>query len=243
MVEEQMNLTALQVELLKWQHFVREQKTQHIILFEGVDAAGKSGAIKRFMEHMNPRYARVVALDKPTEQEARQWYWQRYIQQFPKAGEICFFDRSWYNRAGVEPVMGFCTAAQTNQFLRECRELEPVFRRAGIRMTKFFFTVSKDEQAKRFHSRQTSPLKVGKMSAVDLASQSKWEEYEKAYDRMLKETYDWVVVDSNDKAKARIAAIQYVLLRNDYLGKDLEAIGKIDPEILWSHDEKETDHR
>ena len=127
-----MNLTALQVELLKWQHFVREQKTQHIILFEGVDAAGKSGCIKRFMEHMNPRYARVVALDKPTEQEARQWYWQRYIQEFPKAGEICFFDRSWYNRAGVEPVMGFCTPAQTNHFLRECNEMEPVFKRAGI---------------------------------------------------------------------------------------------------------------
>ena len=136
-----MNLTALQVELLKWQHFVREQKTQHIILFEGVDAAGKSGAIKRFMEHMNPRYARVVALDKPTEQEKAQWYWQRYIQQFPKAGEICFFDRSWYNRLGVEPVMGFCTPDQALKFLRECNELEPVFRRAGIRLTKFFFKI------------------------------------------------------------------------------------------------------
>ena len=238
-----MNLTALQVELLKWQHFVREQKTQHIILFEGVDAAGKSGCIKRFMEHMNPRFARVVALDKPSELENKQWYWQRYIQQFPKAGEICFFDRSWYNRAGVEPVMGFCTPAQTTHFLRECNELEPVFKRAGIRLTKFFFEVSKEEQAKRFESRQTSPLKVGKMSAVDLVSQSKWDEYEKAYNRMLKETHDWIVVDSNDKAKARIAAMQYVLLNNDYLGKDLSVIGQIDPNILWSHDEKETDHR
>lgn len=237
-----MNLTALQVELLKWQHFVREQKTQHIILFEGVDAAGKSGAIKRFMEHLNPRYARVVALDKPTEQEKAQWYWQRYINQFPKAGEICFFDRSWYNRAGVEPVMGFCNFEQTNHLLRECRELEPVFRRAGIKLTKFFFTITKEEQARRFHSRQTSPLKVGKMSAVDLVSQSMWEEYEAVYDTMLNNTSDWIVVDSNDKAKARVAAMQYVLLNNDYLGKDLEAIGKINPEILWSHDEK-TNHR
>jgi polyphosphate kinase 2 len=227
-----MNLAALQVELLKWQHFVREQKTQHIILFEGVDAAGKSGCIKRFMEHMNPRYARVVALDKPTEQEKAQWYWQRYIQQFPKAGEICFFDRSWYNRAGVEPVMGFCTQEQTNHFLKECRELEPVFRRAGIKLTKFFFSISKDEQAKRFESRQTSPLKVGKMSAVDLVSQSKWDEYITAYKRMIDETHDWVLIDSNDKTKARIAAMQYVLLTNNYLGKDLQAIGEIDTTIL-----------
>ena len=227
-----MNLTALQVELLKWQHFVREQKTQHIILFEGVDAAGKSGCIKRFMEHLNPRYARVVALDKPTEQERAQWYWQRYINEFPKAGEICFFDRSWYNRAGVEPVMGFCTKEQTVHFLRECRELEPVFKRAGIKMTKFFFTITKEEQAKRFHSRQTSPLKVGKMSAVDLASQSLWEEYQAMYASMLNATNDWVVIDSNDKSKARIAAIQYILLNNDYLGKDLSVIGEIDPKIL-----------
>jgi polyphosphate kinase 2 len=227
-----MNLTALQVELLKWQHFVREQKTQHIILFEGVDAAGKSGAIKRFMEHLNPRYARVVALDKPTDQEARQWYWQRYIQQFPKAGEICFFDRSWYNRAGVEPVMGFCTPEQTTRFLRECIELEPVFIRAGIRLIKFFFSISKDEQAKRFQSRQTSPLKVGKMSAVDLVSQSKWDEYISAYKRMIDETHDWVLIDSNDKTKARIAAMQYVLTHEDYLGKDLDAIGEIDTTIL-----------
>ena len=227
-----MNLTALQVELLKWQHFVREQKTQHIILFEGVDAAGKSGCIKRFMEHMNPRYARVVALDKPTEQEARQWYWQRYIQQFPKAGEICFFDRSWYNRAGVEPVMGFCTRDETAHFLQECRELEPVFKKAGIKLTKFFFTITKEEQAKRFDSRQTSPLKVGKMSAVDLVSQAKWDEYIDAYRRMVEETDDWVLIDSNDKTKARIAAMQYVLTHEDYLGKDLQAIGEIDTTIL-----------
>ena len=226
----------LQVELLKWQHFVREQKTQHIILFEGVDAAGKSSAIKRFMEHMNPRYARVVALDKPTEQEARQWYWQRYIQQFPKAGEICFFDRSWYNRAAVEPVMGFCTEQQKDAFYTECASLEPVFVNAGIHITKFFFSISEDEQKKRFNSRQTHPLKVGKMSAVDLAAQSKWEEYLEAHTQMLMKTNfskcPWVVVNSNNKQKARIAAMQYVLLNNDYLGKDLDAIGKIDESII-----------
>jgi polyphosphate kinase 2 len=227
-----MNLTELQVELLKWQHFVREQKTQYIILFEGVDAAGKSGAIKRFMEHLNPRHARVVALDKPTELEAKQWYWQRYINQFPKAGEVCFFDRSWYNRAGVEPVMKFCTPEQTDHFLQECRQLEPVFIAAGIRLIKFFFSISKDEQAKRFQSRQTSPLKVGKMSAVDLVSQAKWDEYIDAYRRMVEETDDWVLIDSNDKTKARIAAMQYVLTHEDYLGKDLSVIGEIDPTIL-----------
>jgi polyphosphate kinase 2 len=236
-------LESLQLELLKWQHFVREQKTQHIIIFEGVDAAGKSGAIKRFMEHMNPRYARVVALDKPTEQEKAQWYWQRYIQQFPKAGEICFFDRSWYNRAGVEPVMGFCTQAQADHLLSECNQLEPVFQRAGIKIIKFFFSVSKEEQAKRFDARQTNPLKAGKMSAIDLAGQSKWDEYELAHGRMLTRTHDWVFVESDDKTKARVAAMQYVLLNNDYLGKDLEAIGQIDPTILEVSHGKEINNR
>ena len=236
------HLEALQLELLKWQHYVREQKTQHIILFEGVDAAGKSGAIKRFMEHLNPRYARVVALDKPTEQEKAQWYWQRYIQQFPKAGEICFFDRSWYNRAGVEPVMGFCTPAQTSAFFAECNALEPVFKFAGIQIIKFFFDITREEQAKRFHSRQTSPLKAGKMSAVDLASQSKWDEYELAHGRMFNNTRDWVVVNSNNKEKARIACMQYVLLRNEYLGKDLSAIGQIDQSILEEYHGQESDH-
>ena len=230
-----MNLQDLQLELLKWQQFVREQKTQHIILFEGVDAAGKSGCIKRFMDHMNPRYARVVALDKPTDQEAKQWYWQRYIQQFPKAGEICLFDRSWYNRAGVEPVMGFCTEEQRDKFFHECNVLEDVFDRAGIQIIKFFFNITKQEQAKRFGSRQTDPLKAGKMSAIDLQSQNKWDEYEAAYERMLDDTQNWIVVDSNNKAKARIAAMQYVLTVNNYLGKDTSVIGEIDPTVLRKH--------
>ena len=230
------HLEQLQLELLKWQHYVREQKTQHIILFEGVDAAGKSGAIKRFMEHMNPRYARVVALDKPTEQEKAQWYWQRYIQQFPKAGEICLFDRSWYNRAGVEKVMGFCTTSQTSRFFEECPVLEQVFTESGINITKFWFDVSRDEQERRFHSRQTNPLKAGKMSAVDVLSASKWHSYKAASAVMLDKTSTkacpWVVIDSNDKNRARIAAMQFVLLHNSYLGKDLNAIGEIDREIL-----------
>lgn len=239
-----MNLQKLQLELLKWQHYVREQKTQHIVLFEGVDAAGKSGAIKRFMDHMNPRYARVVALDKPTEQESNQWYWQRYINEFPKAGEICFFDRSWYNRAGVEPVMGFCTQEQTDHFLKEAVALEKIWADAGIHIIKFFFTITKEEQAKRFHSRQTNPLKTGKMSAIDLAGQDKWYEYERMHRRMLEETAGWVVVDSNNKAKARTAAIQYVLTVNNYLGKDTSVIGGIDPDILKGENHgKETINR
>lgn len=230
------NLTALQVELLKWQQFVREQKTQHIILFEGRDAAGKSGAIKRFMDHLNPRYSRIVALDKPTEQESRQWYWQRYIRQFPLAGEITFFDRSWYNRAGVEPVMGFCNESQTELFYKECPQLEQIFVEAGIQIVKFWFDVDQQEQQRRFESRQTHPLKVGKMSAVDLYSQSKWDEYTVARDTMIERTSTehcpWIWIDSNDKQKARINAIRYVLSINDYIGKDHRAIGEIDLDIV-----------
>ena len=217
------DITTLQIELLKWQLYVREKKTQHIILFEGRDAAGKSGAIKRFMEHMNPRYAKVVALDKPTEQESQEWYWQRYIRQFPQAGQIAFFDRSWYNRAIVEPVMGFCTKEQTDQFYKECPKLEQIFVDAGIQIIKFWFDVQYEEQAARFHSRATHPLKAGKLSTVDLASQHKWDEYTVAADRMFSTSTKkcpWVIVDSTDKQQARIAAMQYVLSQNEYSGKN-----------------------
>jgi polyphosphate kinase len=230
------NIQTLQIELLKWQHFVREQKTQHIIVFEGRDAAGKSGAIKRFMEHLNPRYARVVALDKPTEQESAEWYWQRYIRQFPQAGQITFFDRSWYNRAGVESVMGFCTSSELKHFYKECPILEKVFIDAGINITKFWFDITQEEQNKRFNSRQTHPLKVGKMSVVDIASQDKWNAYTDAYNKMIAHTSisesPWIWVDSNNKQKARIAAMQYLLLNTDYLGKDIKAIGEIDSNII-----------
>ena len=226
------HLEKLQVELLKWQHYVREQKTQHIILFEGVDAAGKSGAIKRFMEHMNPRYARVVALDKPTEQEKAQWYWQRYIREFPHAGEITFWDRSWYNRAGVESVLGFCTEKEVGRFFQEAVQLERIWKEAGIQIIKFWYSVNKREQARRFKERETHPLKQGKLSEIDLISQDKWEEYTKAKNRMFKETKNWIQVKSNCKRSARIASMQYVLLNNDYEGKDLANIGEINQEIL-----------
>ena len=226
----------LQVELLKWQNHVKETNTQHIIIFEGRDAAGKGGSIKRFMEHLNPRTARVVALSKPTEQEAKEWYWQRYIKEFPKAGEITFWDRSWYNRAGVEPVMGFCTVNQTKQFFKETPVLEKIWVEGGIKIIKFWYSVSKKEQARRFQERETHPLKQGKLSPIDIASQTMWDEYTKAKIQMLDKTSTkecpWIQVQSDCKRSARIASMQYVLLKNDYPDRNLENIGAINPNIL-----------
>jgi polyphosphate kinase 2 len=222
----------LQIELLKWQNHVKENNTQHIIIFEGRDAAGKGGAIKRFMEHQNPRTARVVALNKPTDREAKEWYWQRYIAQFPNAGEITYWDRSWYNRAGVESVLGFATEAQVQQFYKEAKALEKIWQEAGIQIIKFWYSVNKKEQARRFKDRETHPLKQGKLSEIDLISQDKWEEYTKAKDRMFKETENWVQVKSNCKRSARIASMQYVLSKNEYEGKDINNIGNIDYNIL-----------
>ena len=225
----------LQLELLKWQNYVRETRTQHIIVFEGRDAAGKSGTIKRFIEHMNPRFSRVVALDKPTDLESAQWYWQRYIEQFPGAGEITFWDRSWYNRAMVEPVMGFCHKEQTEHFLNEAPRLEQIWVEAGIQIIKFFFNVSFEQQKQRFDERANHPMKIGKLSPVDLASQSKWDEYTKAQDTMFERTSTkdcpWIIVNSDDKQQARIATMQYVLLNNDYIGKDYGNIGELDKSI------------
>jgi polyphosphate kinase 2 len=226
----------LQIELLKWQNFVKEHKTQHIVIFEGRDAAGKGGSIKRFMEHLNPRTARVVALDKPTEQERLEWYWTRYIRQFPKAGEITFWDRSWYNRAGVEPVMGFCTKDQTKQFYKECPKLEKIWIDGGINIIKFWYSVTKAEQKRRFAERDTNPLKQGKLSEVDLASQDLWFEYTKAKNEMFLKTNirdcRWIQVKSDCKRSARIASMQYVLQTNEYDGKDINNIGNIDYSIL-----------
>jgi polyphosphate kinase 2 len=226
----------LQIELLKWQNHVKETNQQHIIIFEGRDAAGKGGSIKRFMEHLNPRTARVVALNKPTEQESKEWYWQRYIRQFPHAGEITFWDRSWYNRAGVEPVMGFCSRDQVELFFQECPKLEKIWVNSRISIVKFWYSVNKKEQARRFSERETHPLKQGKLSEIDLISQNKWEEYTKAKNEMFKRTNipecPWVVVKSNCKRSARLASMQYVLLKNDYIDKDLNNIGEIDPNIL-----------
>ena len=235
-IEYEGRLYGLQVELLKWQQHVKETGEQHIVLFEGRDGAGKSGAVKRFMEHINPRSARVVALDKPTEQEGQEWYWQRYVRQFPKAGEITFWDRSWYNRAGVEPVMGFCSSEERNHFLWEAPILEAIWKKGGIRIVKFWFSVSRLEQARRFTEREVNPLKLGKLSVIDANSQRLWDAYSKAkricFKATNKRSCPWVTIKSDDKRKARVAAMQYVLLVNEYVGKDLANIGDIDSLVL-----------
>ncbi|MCB1451459.1 MAG: polyphosphate kinase 2, partial [Nitratireductor sp.] len=198
----------LQVELLKVQRWVEETGQRIVILFEGRDAAGKGGTIKRYMEHLNPRTARVVALAKPTEREKSQWYFQRYIEHLPSAGEIVMFDRSWYNRAGVERVMGFCSPNDYLEFMRETPELERMFARSGILLFKYWFSVSREEQRRRFEQRQNDPLKQWKLSPVDLASLDKWDDYTEAKEAMFfyTDTADapWTVVKSDDKKRARL---------------------------------------
>lgn len=226
----------LQSELLKLQSWVKETGQKVVILFEGRDAAGKGGTIKRFMEHLNPRGARVVALDKPTQRELGQWYFQRYVPHLPTAGEIVLFDRSWYNRAGVERVMGFCTDDQYLEFMHECPEFERFLTRSGIYLIKFWFSVSRKEQRRRFKERQIHPLKRWKLSPVDMASLDKWDDYTKAKEAMFLNTdtvaAPWTVIKSDDKKRARLNAMRYVLHSLPYTGKDLDAIGTIDPLIL-----------
>lgn len=226
----------LQVELLKLQSWVKETGQKVVILFEGRDAAGKGGTIRRFMEHLNPRGARVVALEKPTVQEQGQWYFQRYITHLPTAGEIVLFDRSWYNRAGVERVMGFCNDEQYIEFMRECPEFERFLTRSGIYLIKFWFSVSRKEQRRRFKERRIHPLKQWKLSPVDLASLDKWDNYTKAKETMFLNTdtvsSPWTVIKSDDKKRARLNAMRYVLHMLPYKNKDLNAIGAIDPLIL-----------
>jgi polyphosphate kinase len=226
----------LQVELLKLQAWVKETGQRVMILFEGRDAAGKGGSIKRFMEHLNPRGARIVALEKPSEVERGQWYFQRYIQHFPTAGEIVLFDRSWYNRAGVERVMGFCSDAEYHEFMRQVPEFERTLVRSGIHLVKFWFSVSQDEQRRRFKEREVHPLKQWKLSPVDLASLDKWDDYTRAKEAMFfgTDTADspWTVVKSDCKKRARLNAMRYVLHKLPYTNKDLETIGKLDPLIV-----------
>lgn len=226
----------LQVELLKLQQWVQDSGARVVIIFEGRDAAGKGGTIKRFMEHLNPRYARIVALQKPTERERGQWYFQRYVENLPTKGEIVLFDRSWYNRAGVERVMGFCTDAEYQEFMRQAPEFERILVRSGITLIKFWFSVSRDEQRRRFRERQHHPLKRWKLSPIDLASLDKWDDYTKAKEAMFfyTDTSDapWTVVKSNCKKRARLNAMRYVLNKFNYNNKDMEAIGKIDPLIV-----------
>ncbi|MCX8085271.1 MAG: polyphosphate kinase 2 [Rhodocyclaceae bacterium] len=226
----------LQVELLKLQAWVKETGQRVVILFEGRDAAGKGGTIKRFMEHLNPRGARVVALEKPSEIERGQWYFQRYVQHLPTAGEIVLFDRSWYNRAGVERVMGFCTEAEYQEFMRQCPEFERMLVRQGIHLIKFWFSVSREEQRRRFKERRVHPLKQWKLSPIDLASLDKWDEYTKAKEAMFfyTDTADapWTVIKSDCKKRARLQAMRYVLHRLPYTNKDPERIGPLDPLIV-----------
>ena len=226
----------LQVELLKLQAWVKETGQRVVILFEGRDAAGKGGTIKRFMEHLNPRGAHVVALEKPTETERGQWYFQRYIQHLPTAGEIALFDRSWYNRAGVERVMGFCSDDEYNEFMRQVPEFERNLVRSGIHLIKFWFSVSRDEQRRRFRERESHPLKQWKLSPIDLASLDKWDDYTKAKEAMFfyTDTADapWTVVKSDCKKRARLNALRYVLHKLPYTNKNLEQIGALDPLLV-----------
>jgi polyphosphate kinase 2 len=226
----------LQVELLKLQAWVKETRQRVVILFEGRDAAGKGGTIKRFMEHLNPRGARVVALEKPTETERGQWYFQRFVSNLPTAGEIVLFDRSWYNRAGVERVMGFCNDAEYQEFMRQVPEFERHLVRSGVHLIKFWFSVSRKEQRRRFKERESHPLKQWKLSPVDLASLDKWEDYTRAKEAMFFDTdtadSPWTVVKSDCKKRARLNAMRYVLHKLPYSNKDLTHIGKLDSLIV-----------
>ncbi len=226
----------LQVELLKLQKWVKETGQRVVIIFEGRDAAGKGGTIKRFMEHLNPRGARVVALEKPTDTERGQWYFQRYIQHLPTAGEIVLFDRSWYNRAGVERVMKFCTNEEYIEFMRQAPEFERNLTRSGIHLIKFWFSVSREEQRRRFKEREAHPLKQWKLSPIDMASLDKWDDYTKAKEAMFfhTDTADapWTVVKSDCKKRARLNAMRYVLLKLPYTNKCLTSIGALDPLLV-----------
>ena len=226
----------LQVELLKLQAWVKETGQKVVILFEGRDAAGKGGSIKRFMEHLNPRGAHIVALEKPSEAERGQWYFQRYVQHLPTRGEIVLFDRSWYNRAGVERVMGFCSDEEYLEFMRQAPEFERMLARNNVHLIKFWFSVSRDEQRRRFKEREKHPLKQWKLSPIDLASLDKWNDYTKAKEAMFfyTDTADapWTVIKSNCKKRARLNAMRYVLHKLPYTGKDLKHIGSLDPLIV-----------
>ncbi len=228
-------IAPLHVELLKLQNWVKAEKLQVVAIFEGRDAAGKGGTIKRFIEHLAPRGARVVALDKPTEQERTQWYFQRYVQHLPSGGEMVFFDRSWYNRAMVERVMGFCNDNEVREFLRSAPEFERMLIRSGIRLFKFYFSVSKEEQARRFEARLTDPLEHRKLSPVDLESQQRWDAYTRAEEDMFfyTSTADapWLIVKSDDKRRSRINAIRVFLRPFAYPGRRDELL-EVDPRIV-----------
>jgi len=229
-------LEKLQVELLKFQNHVKDKGLKILMIFEGRDAAGKGGTIKRITEHLNPRGARVVALEKPSDIEKSQWYFQRYVKHLPSAGEIVIFDRSWYNRSMVEPVMGFCSEREHHKFLKDAPAFEDMIVDEEIKIFKFYFSVSKDEQAKRFKARETDPLKQYKLSPVDKESQKLWNEYSLAKFMMLSATHTehapWTIVKSDNKKKARVNCIKHILNFVDYPNKIKDKHIKIDKKII-----------
>ena len=237
-LEYEEDLNKLQIELLKWQNHVITKEQRVLLLFEGRDAAGKGGTIKRIIEHMNPRGARVVALLKPSDRERTQWYFQRYIQQLPSGGEIVLFDRSWYNRAMVEPTMGFCTDEENKRFLKDTPMFESMLVKNGIIMFKFFFSVSREEQLRRFNSRETDMLKQHKISPVDREAQERWDDYTVRKFQMLNETNrtvsPWTIIRSDNKKKARLNCIKHILSNVEYEGKISNEEFKVDPEIVVS---------
>lgn len=234
----------LQIELLKFQYWVQDTGQRAVIVFEGRDAAGKGSTIKRFMEHLNPRAARVVALTKPSDRESGQWYFQRYVENLPTAGEIVMFDRSWYNRAGVERVMGFCSDEEYELFMHQVPQFEKMLVESGTSLTKFWFSVSQTEQRTRFALRQLDPVRRWKLSPMDLESLGRWEDYGAAKDEMFHRTdknyAPWTIIRSNDKRRARLNAMRYFLSQFEYEGKDAAVVGEPDPLLVLRGKRDET---
>ena len=231
-------LERLQIELQKAMSWIRAEGERVAIVFEGRDAAGKGGAIERLTQHLNPRSTHLVALSKPTETEKGQWYFQRYVTHMPTRGEMTIFDRSWYNRAGVEPVFGFCTPAETEQFLREAPEFERMLARDGVRIIKFFLTIGREMQMKRLSERYRDPLARWKISPIDTQAIAKWDLYSRAYDRMLETTDSaaapWTIVRANDKKRTRLEVIRHILTVLPYASQEEKKIGKVDPKVVIS---------
>ncbi len=229
-------LEALQVELVKLLAWQQAEGGRVLLLFEGRDAAGKGGSIRVVRQYLNPRHARIVALAAPSDRERSQWYLQRYVEELPAAGEMVLFDRSWYNRGVVEPVMGFCTPEETERFLAEAPDFERMLVRDNIRVFKFWLSIGREEQLKRFHDRRHDPLKAWKISKVDIAAMQRWGEFTRARDRMIAETHSehapWLIVKANDKRRGHLALIRHVLSNIDYAGRDAAAVGDVDDKIL-----------
>ena len=229
-------LEQLQLEMGKLQAWLQDTGERVVIVFEGRDAAGKGGTINAFRQYLNPRHARTVALSKPSDIERGQWYFQRYVTHLPTDGEMVMFDRSWYNRAGVEPVMGFCSDAQHKKFLEEAPKFEEMLVQEGIHFFKFWLNVGQEMQIKRFHDRRQNPLKAWKLSSIDIKALNKWDAYTMARDQMLAATHSdtapWTIIRSNDKRRARINAMRHLLGRIDYAGKNSEVVGQTNPQIL-----------